>query len=65
MPDEEVEWCWAAEVASATGRSPASGLQRGRLQVLGVTSQGAGAALKDIEILTDKNGGLLYSSTNA
>ena len=57
--EAETKYC----LASATGRSPQKAFagrwsaKEAVFKALGVTSQGAGAALKDIEILTDKNGG--------
>ncbi|KAK4149606.1 fatty acid synthase subunit alpha [Chaetomidium leptoderma] len=54
----EVQYC----TSSATGRSPQKAFagrwsaKEAVFKALGVASQGAGAAMKDIEILTDKNG---------
>jgi fatty acid synthase subunit alpha len=56
--EAEAKYC----LASSTGRSPQKSFagrwsaKEAVFKALGVPSQGAGAAMKDIEILTDKNG---------
>ncbi|KAK4236034.1 fatty acid synthase subunit alpha [Achaetomium macrosporum] len=56
--EAEAKYC----LASTTGRSPQKAFagrwsaKEAVFKALGVASQGAGAAMKDIEILTDKNG---------